>query len=310
MRLGNVPLDLKTGLYGEYRTRKYETRDFFYNWNADNNSDGFDTDYGFSGKVQFGLSVRDPKIADGSQSNGFESDNCADGTAIDPYTTATFSNMTFLGPKFFDKNFQNTTDYITGGSMNPNNGSSLGKFQTAMHIRRNSRLNCYNSLALGWPVGLILDNEKGDTQGAATKKLMRLNNNVFAGMTITGSDYNKIYEDALYDYQTKKADSSKPSRLPSLDSIRPGGAWRCIARQLFLMAQIGGVPTLGAGYLHAHQQTNCEQTKNTTDKSNAIIMHPLLGLALCSRPQYHDNQAYPSCNHGIGSPMSSHHATK
>lgn len=38
VRLGNVPLDLKTGLYGEYRTRKYETRDFFYNWNADNNS--------------------------------------------------------------------------------------------------------------------------------------------------------------------------------------------------------------------------------------------------------------------------------
>lgn len=134
-----------------------------------------------------------------------------------------------------------------------------------MHIRRNSRLNCYNSLALEWPVRLILDNEKGDTQGAATKKLMRLNNNVFAGMTITGSDYNKIYEDALYDYKTKKADSSKPSRLPSLDSIRPGGAWRCIARQLFLMAQIGGVPSLGAGYLHAHQQTNCEQTKNTTD---------------------------------------------
>lgn len=192
VRLGNVPLDLKTGLYGEYRTRKYETRDFFYNWNADNNSDGFDTDNGFSGKVQFGLSVRDSKIADGSQSNGFESDNCADGTAIDPYTTATFSNMTFLGPKFFDNNFQNTTDYITGGSMNPNNGSSLGKFQAAMHIRRNSRLNCYNSLALGWPVGLILDNEKGDTQGAVTKKLMRLNNNVFAGMTITGSDYKKI----------------------------------------------------------------------------------------------------------------------
>ncbi|MDY4627148.1 MAG: hypothetical protein SO442_11200 [Prevotella sp.] len=173
--------------------------------------DDFDTDNGFSGNVQFGLSVRDPKIADGSQSNGFESDNCADGTAIDPYTTATFSNMTFLGPKFFDNNFQNTTDYITGGSMNPNNGSSLGKFQAAMHIRRNSRLNCYNSLALGWPIGLILDNEKGDTQGAATKKLMRLNNIVFAGMTITGSDYNKIYEDALYDYTTKKTDSSKPS---------------------------------------------------------------------------------------------------
>ena len=37
--------------------------------------DDFDTDNGFSGKVQFGLSVRDPRLADQSQSNGFESDN-------------------------------------------------------------------------------------------------------------------------------------------------------------------------------------------------------------------------------------------
>ena len=51
--------------------------------------DDFDTDNGFSGKVQFGLSVRDPKIADQSQSNGFESDNCADGAQVPPYTTAT-----------------------------------------------------------------------------------------------------------------------------------------------------------------------------------------------------------------------------
>ena len=57
--------------------------------------DEFDTDNGFSGKVQFCLSVRDSRIADTSQSNGFESDNCADGAAIDPYTTATFSNITF-----------------------------------------------------------------------------------------------------------------------------------------------------------------------------------------------------------------------
>ena len=61
--------------------------------------DDFDTDNGFSGKVQFGLAVRDPRIADASQSNGFESDNCADGSAVSPYTTATFSNITFIGPK-------------------------------------------------------------------------------------------------------------------------------------------------------------------------------------------------------------------
>jgi hypothetical protein len=48
--------------------------------------DDFDTDNGFSGKVQYGLSLRDSKIADTSQSNGFESDNCADGATVDPRT--------------------------------------------------------------------------------------------------------------------------------------------------------------------------------------------------------------------------------
>lgn len=46
--------------------------------------DEFDTDNGFSGKIQYGLSIRDPRIADTSQSNGFESDNCADGSLVSP----------------------------------------------------------------------------------------------------------------------------------------------------------------------------------------------------------------------------------
>ena len=119
--------------------------------------DDFDTDNGFSGKVQYGLSLRDSKIADTSQSNGFESDNCADGATVDPRTKATFSNITFVGPKVLDDKFQNTTDYINAGAYNPNNGSALGKFQSAMQIRRSSNLNCINSVALGWPIGLIVD---------------------------------------------------------------------------------------------------------------------------------------------------------
>ena len=110
-----------------------------------------------------------------------------------------------------DGSFKNNTDYINGGNMNPNNGSALGKFQAAMHIRRNSRLNCVNSLAIGYPIGLILDNEKGDTQGAATAGKIKLQNIWFAGMDIIGSDYNKVYKDELYDYATKKTDASKKS---------------------------------------------------------------------------------------------------
>ena len=177
--------------------------------------DDFDTDNGFSGKVQYALSVRDSRIADTSQSNGFESDNCADGSQVSPYTTATFSNVTFFGPKYVDASFENTTDYINAGSMNPNNGSALGRFQSAMQIRRSSRLNCINSLAVGFPIGLIIDGEKGNTQEMASNGTVKLQNVWFAGMDVTGTDANKLYDDYLvtgYDDEKKPiVDNTKES---------------------------------------------------------------------------------------------------
>ena len=180
----------------------------FHGWDDD-----FDTDNGFSGNVQYGLSVRNAKIADKSQSNGFESDNNASGSDVSPYTNATFSNITFIGPKLqTGVSFVNSTDFITGGQMNPNNGSALGKFQSAMQVRRSSRLNIINSVAAGWPIGVIIDGEKGDTPAQAKAGTIRFHNNVFAGMDIIGSDANKVYEDVLYDAVNNTViDASKKS---------------------------------------------------------------------------------------------------
>ena len=158
--------------------------------------DDFDTDNGYCGHVQYGLAVRDGRIADKSQSNGFESDNDASGSTASPFTTATFSNMTFIGPRQTD-GFVNTTDFINGGDYFPSNGSGLGRFQAAMHIRRGSRLNCINSLAIGWPIGLILDGEKGNTQSQAAAGVLTLQNLWLADVELTGSDANKLYEDVL-----------------------------------------------------------------------------------------------------------------
>lgn len=172
--------------------------------------DEFDTDNGFSGKLQYLLSVRHPKIADVSISNGFESDNNSDGSSTTPFTAPVFSNVTFVGPIGQADDFSNTTDYITAGDMNPNNGSKLGTFQAAMHIRRNSRLNCFNTVAMGYPVGLILDNEKGTTHTWATEEELTLNNIILAGMTVVGSDKNKSWKD-LYSANGKEEDDTKQS---------------------------------------------------------------------------------------------------
>lgn len=187
--------------------------------------DDFDTDNGFSGKVQFALAVRSSRIADTSQSNGFESDNNASGSDVTPYTDAMFSNVSFIGPKV-DASFVNDLDYINGGDFNPGNGSALGRFQAAMQIRRASRLGCMNSVAAGFPIGIMLDGEKGDTQTAAQNGEVKLTNIWMAGMDILGSDMNKLYEDVLVtNYEDKATDSSKNSFSHDFFLSQPGNKY-------------------------------------------------------------------------------------
>lgn len=174
--------------------------------------DEFDTDNGFRGTVQYCLSVRDPRIADTSQSNGFESDNNASGAETTPFTAATFKNVTFIGPKTAkNTDFINSSDYITAGSLFPNNGSKLGKFQAAMQIRRSSKLNIENTIAIGYPIGLIIDGEKGNSVQYAKNKNFNIKNVILAGMDAIGSDKNKEYGDFLFDFATGTENRDKPS---------------------------------------------------------------------------------------------------
>lgn len=105
--------------------------------------DDFDTDNGFTGKVQFGISLRDSSVADISKSEAFESDNDAAGSSLLPQTAAIFSNMTVMGPK------ENLT----------NKGNTL--FLWGAQIRRNSSLSLFNSIIMGYPNGLYIDATKG-----------------------------------------------------------------------------------------------------------------------------------------------------
>lgn len=126
--------------------------------------DDFDTDFGFHGKVQFALAVRDPNIADQSGSNGFESDNDATGTTNTPLTNPIFSNVTIVGP------------YVNNSTINSN-------YKRALHLRRNTELCVYNSVWCGYPTGLLI--ESASTQSNATNGLLQFQNNVLAQMSDT-----------------------------------------------------------------------------------------------------------------------------
>ena len=172
--------------------------------------DDFDTDFGFSGNVQFCLGVRNPRIADTSWSNGFESDNDGKGSTKTPWTAAKFSNVTSIGPMASAADFANTADYINGGGMDPKNGAKLGTFLSGAQIRRNSHLNICNSVFIGWPVGLIIENDKGSTtQKWALDGAMNFKNNVFAGNGIIGTDVNKKTEPVWSDNSDNKEGRDK-----------------------------------------------------------------------------------------------------
>ena len=104
--------------------------------------DDFDTDNGFSGKIQFGIGLRDPLVADVSGSNGFESDNDALGSSNLPQTKAVFSNMT-----------------LSAGSDSATNAL----FRNGAQIRRNSHQYIYNSILMGFPTGLLADGTASNT---------------------------------------------------------------------------------------------------------------------------------------------------
>lgn len=125
--------------------------------------DDFDTDNGYAGKVQFGISLRDSAVGDISYSEAFESDNDAAGSTLLPQTSAVFSNMTVAGPKVTASNGFNK--YFTWGAQ----------------IRRNSTISIFNSIIMGYPNGLFIDAQKGTPTDNNIPGSLFVQNTIIAG---------------------------------------------------------------------------------------------------------------------------------
>jgi|WetSurSiteA1Bulk_404760.scaffolds.fasta_scaffold11115_2 hypothetical protein len=127
--------------------------------------DEFDSDNGFKGKIQFAMGIRDPNISDQSGSNGFESDNDADGSVLTPVTKPIFSNVTLFGPLA-------STNTLPANHL----------FKRSMHLRRASQLCVYNSIFVGWPKGLMIDGTTGNSPTMAKSNTLQIEKCILAGM--------------------------------------------------------------------------------------------------------------------------------
>ena len=161
--------------------------------------DDFDTDNGYSGKLQFLVGLRDPLAADQSGSKGFESDNDANNSDNLPKTSPVFSNVTLIGP-------------LT----NPAGAGSISSQYTAgVHIRRNSSLSLFNSVVAGWPAGILIDGTKAATNLANDG--LKIKNTIVAG-TPTGSNSVRGQKDIIYISGSGGAGSLTPTNAMATDS--------------------------------------------------------------------------------------------
>lgn len=160
------------------------------------NDDDWDVDQGFSGKVQFGVSLADTGIADISTKNGFEIDNDPGGTDDGPKTSGIFSNMTTIGA------YIETTD--TRNALHGRGG----------HIRRNSEVSIFNSVFMGWKEGIRMDGT--NTFGNYQNNAAYLQNNILAGNvanfngagSVVTADFQAYFENAVNNNRLLAASSA------------------------------------------------------------------------------------------------------
>ena len=126
--------------------------------------DDFDTDQGNFSRLQYGVSFKEPSIADISGSNGIESDNDRSNPTVTPATRTTFSNFNFFGARQTRFN-----------AFDPNH-------EYGAHIRRGSRTSVFNSVFIGAPVaGIFLDGaETNDNANNSTPQRLELKSNTIS----------------------------------------------------------------------------------------------------------------------------------
>lgn len=106
---------------------------------------GYDSDIsmdlGYRGLLQFCVILRDSAKANASGTSGIDVQNDGIASSAQPYTNATISNFTILGPIT-----QPGTPYSSG-------------YRNGIHLRRNGSCAVFNSAIAGYPRGLMLDGQ-------------------------------------------------------------------------------------------------------------------------------------------------------
>lgn len=158
-----------------------------------NDDDDFDFDFGYSGTIQYALSLKDPNStfstsSGKTDSNGLESDNNGKGEKVDPTTRPNLKNFTFIGiqnPVIAKNNLKYGNRWRRATSMNITNsiiagydtGASFENITTTQAVFSNNVIHAYSKAFNGTAPGT--GNLTGVSNNAGSYLKLVGGNNIF-----------------------------------------------------------------------------------------------------------------------------------
>lgn len=166
--------------------------------------DDFDFDFGYTGKIQFAISMRKPDFVDaGDAGNGIESDNDGSGTTATPNTRPQLSNFTFVGP-----------NNATGTASNHN---------YANRWRRRAQFVLRNSILVGYQKGGFAIESKGSWDDYITAGISEFANNLVHAVAepyYTDSSTARIFATKTYPGNPMSSADQKEMRQDAANALK------------------------------------------------------------------------------------------
>ena len=166
--------------------------------------DDFDFDFGYTGKIQFGISMRKPDFVDaGDAGNGIEADNDGSGTTATPNTRPQLSNFTFVGP-----------NNATGTAANHN---------YANRWRRRTQFVLRNSILVGYQKGGFAVESKGAWDDYITAGVSEFANNLVHAVAepyYTDSSTARIFASKSYPANPMSSADQKAMRQDAATALK------------------------------------------------------------------------------------------
>lgn len=203
--------------------------------------DDFDFDFGYRGKIQFGVTLRNPDFIDaGDAGNGIECDNDGTGTLATPTTRPVLSNFTFIGPNV-DKTASKNHNF-------------------ANRFRRSSTFVLNNSVLIGWMKGgLSLESDQTYNSLVGTTTTSEFKNNLLHANAATYKIGSVTVAGATADAVKAKAEASSTITLTATADAKLTDPFNLISPNLL---PISGSPAL-SGAAFAGDLTNSFFTATT-----------------------------------------------